>query len=531
MKVLVADKISPIGVDFFKRQEGLEVVEAYGSSPERILELAADAAAIVVRSETRVTAEVIAAAAELKAIGRAGVGVDNIDIEAATERGVVVMNTPGGNTVATAELTFTHMLCGTRPITQAATSMRAGRWDRKKLSGVELFNKTLGILGLGRIGREVAQRAQSFGMKVLAYDPFLTESRARDLRVEPVPMQAIFERADYITVHLPLTDETRYMINADSLASMKDGVRLFNCARGGIIEEAALIDALKSGKVAAAGLDVYEDEPLAEDSPLRSLDNVVLTPHLGASTKEAQESVGLEIAENITQVLQTGEIRNAVNMPSVDGRTLAILRPYLRLGEQLGTLVQQLAPEQVQKLRITYWGHAAELDAMPLNRAIQRGFLRHISGDEVNDVNAPNRLRDLGVEVEVIKSNSEADYTELVQVEGFCRGGESVVSAGTLIGKAQSPRVVKVKEYAVEFEPCGVLLFLKNRDEPGIVAHLGTVLAEEKVNIANLSLARHPDNRAGPVRAVYTLDSEPSPAGLEKISQHSGVLGVQVVRL
>ncbi|MGF1485007.1 MAG: phosphoglycerate dehydrogenase [Opitutales bacterium] len=531
MKVLVADKISPIGVAYFKDQSDLEVIEAYGSTPEQILELAKDVAAIVVRSETKVTAEVIAAAPELKAVGRAGVGVDNIDIDAATERGIVVMNTPGGNTVATAELTFTHMLCGTRPIAQASSAMKSGKWDRKKYPGVELSNKTLGILGLGRIGREVAARAQAFGMKVLAFDPFLTEARARDLRVQPVDQETIFREADYITVHMPLTDETKYMVDAEAIALMKDGVRLFNCARGGIIEEAALIEGLKSGKVGAAGLDVYEDEPLAEDSPLRTMENVVLTPHLGASTREAQESVGLEIAENITQALRTGEIRNAVNMPSVDARTLEILRPYLRLGEQIGTLVQQLAPTQVQNLKVTYWGKAADLDAMPLNRAIQRGFLDKFSGAEVNDVNAPKKLKELGVQVEFTKSSTEADYTELVQVEAFCKDGESVLAAGTLIGKVQNPRVVQVKEYAVEFEPFGVLLFLKNRDQPGIVGHLGTILAEEQVNIANLSLARHPHDRSGAVRAVYTLDSEPSAAAFQRILGHDGVLSAKVVHL
>ena len=278
MKILVADRISPIGVDLFKSREGFEVIEAYGSSPEQILELVKDVDAIAVRSDTRINAEVIAAAPNLKVVGRAGVGVDNIDIEAATENGVIVMNTPSGNTIATAELTFTHMLAGTRPIVQACARMREGGWDRKKFGGYELNQKTLGILGMGRIGAEVAKRAMAFQMDVIAFDPYLTESRAKSLGVTQVSLDEVIERADYITVHMPLTADTKHMLNADAFSRMKDGVRIFNCARGGIIDESALMDALNSGKIAAAGLDVYEDEPPAEDSPLRSIQNLVLTP-------------------------------------------------------------------------------------------------------------------------------------------------------------------------------------------------------------------------------------------------------------
>ena len=271
MKVLIADRISPIGVDLFKSEDGFEVVEAYGSSPEQILELVRDVDAITVRSDTKISADVIAAAPQLKVVGRAGVGVDNIDIEAATDRGVIVMNTPTGNTLATAELTFTHMLCGTRPIVQACAGMRAGRWDRKKFTGSELNEKTLGVLGMGRIGAEVAKEAQAFNMQVLAYDPYLTESRAKSLGVQMATLDAVIEQADYITVHMPLTAQTKHMLDADAFQRMKAGVRVFNCARGGIIDETALIAALESGKVAATGLDVYEDEPPAEDSPLRTI--------------------------------------------------------------------------------------------------------------------------------------------------------------------------------------------------------------------------------------------------------------------
>ncbi|MGH8019757.1 MAG: phosphoglycerate dehydrogenase, partial [Opitutaceae bacterium] len=363
MKVLVADRISPKGVELLRKKPGLDVIEAYGSSPEKVLELVTDVSAIVVRSETRITADVIKAAAQLKAVGRAGVGVDNVDVEAATERGIVVMNTPSGNTIATAELTFTHMLCGARPVPQAAASMRDGKWDRKSFSGIELHKKTLGIVGLGRIGSEVARRAQAFGMQVLAFDPYLSPSRAKAMQVECVELDALLAQSDYITVHMPLTDQTQYMIDEAAFAKTKKGVRIFNCARGGIIKESALIAAIKSGQVAAAGLDVYEEEPLPAEHELRKLPQVTLTPHLGASTKEAQESVGVEIAEAIAEALDGGVIRNAVNMPSIDAATLAVLKPYLELGWKLGSLVQQISPRRIEKLRLVYSGRVVDLDA------------------------------------------------------------------------------------------------------------------------------------------------------------------------
>jgi D-3-phosphoglycerate dehydrogenase len=348
MKVLVADKISPKGVAYLRQQPGFEVVEAYGSSPEKVLELVKDVHAIAVRSETKISAEVFKAAPLLKVVGRAGVGVDNVDVEAATQHGVVVMNTPAGNTIATAELTFTHILCGARPVPQAAASMKAGQWDRKSFSGIELFKKTLGIVGLGRIGGEVAKRAQAFGMRVLAYDPYLAPSRAKAMQVEAATLDELLKQSDYITVHMPLTDDTKYMIDEAAFEKCKKGLRIFNCARGGIIKETALIAALKSGKVAAAGLDVFEDEPLAKDSEFRSLPNVVLTPHLGASTAEAQESVGIEIAEQIADVLNGGVIRNAVNVPSVDAATMKVLGPYLDLGRNSAPWCSRSRPRRLR---------------------------------------------------------------------------------------------------------------------------------------------------------------------------------------
>ncbi|MEY3773387.1 MAG: hypothetical protein RLZZ129_167, partial [Verrucomicrobiota bacterium] len=460
VKVLVADKISASGVEYLRRQPRLTVVEAYGSSPEQVLGLVGDVEAIVVRSETKITAAVMAAAPRLKVVGRAGVGVDNVDVEAATERGVIVMNTPSGNTIATAELTFTHILCGARPVPQAAASMRAGKWDRKGFSGIELFRKTLGVVGLGRIGSEVAKRAQAFGMRVVAYDPYLAPSRAKAMQVEAMTLDQLLAESDYITVHMPMTDSTRHLIDEAALAKCKKGVRLFNCARGGIIKEAALVAALKSGHVAAAGLDVFEEEPLAADHELRKLPNVSLTPHLGASTAEAQESVGLEVAEQVADVLKGGVIRNAVNMPSIDAAALKILGPYLDLGQKLGTLVQQLGPQQIALLRVTYWGKIVDLDANSVTRAIQRGFLRRISGDSVNFVNAPVALQRLGVKMEVLKSTDDVDFTELVSVEAVTDDGTVHSARGTLLGKAARPRVVEINGRDVEVEAHGKLLLI-----------------------------------------------------------------------
>lgn len=528
MKIIVADRISPIGVDLFKAQEGFEVVEAYGSSPEQILELAREADAIAVRSDTRITAEVIAAAKNLKVVGRAGVGVDNIDIEAATDRGVIVMNTPTGNTIATAELTFTHMLAGARPIVQAASGMRAGRWDRKKYTGSELNQKTLGILGLGRIGVELAKRAMAFQMNVMAYDPYLTESRAKSLGVRLSSLDEVIEQADYITVHMPLTKDTKYMLNADAFSRMKEGVRVFNCARGGIIEEAALIEALQSGKVAAAGLDVYEDEPPAEDSPLRSIENLVLTPHLGASTEEAQENVGIDVAKQMIDALTGGMVVNALNMPSVDPKVLEKLGPYMELGEKIGRFSQQLAPDGVEKITIRYFGKIVELDTLPLTNAVQRGYLREIS-DNVNNVNAPKKIERLGIACDQIKSSTHADFNELIEVEVTCRGGKTRTIGGTLVGKAQTPRIVLIDGHSVEVSTNATLLVLKNKDVPGIVGFIGVALGEDNVNIANMSLSR--DKGEGFAVSVFELDTAPSEATEKKITEHPAIEKYRVIKL
>jgi D-3-phosphoglycerate dehydrogenase / 2-oxoglutarate reductase len=529
MKILVADKISPKGVAYLRQQTGFEVVEAYGSSPEQVLELVKDVHAIAVRSETKITRAVIEAAPLLKVVGRAGVGVDNVDVDAATERGVVVMNTPGGNTISTAELTFTHILCCARPIAQGAASMKAGNWDRKTLSGVELLRKNIGIIGLGRIGSEVAKRAQAFGMKVLAYDPYLTPARAAAMQVEAVTLDALLAASDYITVHMPLTDETNNMIDEAALAKCKKGVRIVNCARGGIVNEKALVAALKSGQVGAAGLDVYETEPLPKDSELRSAPNIVLTPHIAASTTEAQETVGIEIAEQIADVLLHGAVRNAVNMPSMDAAAAKIVAPYLDLATKLGTLVQQIAPKQIAKLRVLFQGKVAELDVNAITRALQCGYLRRISGDGVNSVNAPSQIQRLGLAFEVVKSSDAVEYTDLIEVEATAADGSVSSVRGTLIGKANLPRIVGVNGREVEVAAEGKLLVLENVDQPGMVGLIGTLLGKDGVNIADMSLSRL--MLGGTAYMVVRVDTEPSAAAREEIKSIPAIKTAKFVQL
>ena len=527
MKILVTDGISQEGAKILS-DAGFEL-DQLALNPEQLLEKICAYDCIIVRSATKVTKAVIDAGSRLKVIARGGVGVDNIDVEAATERGVVVMNTPSGNTIATAELTFTHILCGARPVPQAAASMKTGVWDKKSFSGVELFRKTLGIVGLGRIGGEVAKRAQAFGMRVLAYDPYLAPSRAKAMQVEAASLDEVLTHADYITVHMPLTQDTKYMIDEKAFEKCKKGLRIYNCARGGIIKETALIAALKSGKVAAAGLDVYEDEPLAKDSELRSLPNVVLTPHLGASTAEAQESVGIEIAEQIADVLAGGVIRNAVNMPSIDAAALKILGPYLDLGTKLGTLVQQIAPQQIASLRITYFGKVADVDVNSVTRSIERGFLRRISGEEVNYVNAPFMLQRLGVQVEIVKSNIDSDYTELIRVEAVAADGSVHSAQGTLIGKAAQPRIVGINGREVEVAAEEKLLVLENVDQPGMVGLIGTLLGKDGVNIADMSLSRL--TPGGTAYMVVRVDTEPSENARKEIKNNPAIKMAKFVQL
>lgn len=526
LKVLVSDPVSESGIAELKGNGELDVTVKTGLKEDQLLEIIPQFSALVVRSQTKVTAKVLEAATNLKVVGRAGVGVDNVDVEAATKRGIIVMNTPGGNTISTAEHAFSLMMSLARNIPQAHATVKAGKWDRKNFEGVELYGKTLAVLGMGRIGTEYARRAMAFGMKVLAFDPYLSASRARTLQVELVEnLEDVLPRADFFTLHMPVTPETRHMLGAAQIAKMKKGVRIINCARGGLIDEAALYEALKSGQVAGAALDVYEVEPPPAEFALRDLPNVVFTPHLGASTAEAQESVGIEVAQQIRSALLEGEIRNAVNMPNIDAKTLAIIGPQLALGEKLGQFLSQIAPKRCDTLNINYSGKVNEVDTTPITRAVLKGFLQAVYGSEVNSVNAPSLAETLGVKITESRINTPGDFTEMIEVTATDTIKVSV--AGTFFGN--TPRIVKINDRHVEAKPEGVLLVLENRDRPGIVGMIGTLMGGHKVNIASMSLSRN--EIGGSALTVLNVDSAPSEEVLKEMLAVEDIYSAKVVQL
>lgn len=529
MNILICDPVSPKGIALLQQRAEFKVsVLPRKHSEAELIPLVGEMAALVVRSETKITRNVIEAASKLKVVGRAGVGVDNVDVDAATQNGVVVMNSPAGNTISTAELTFSMLMSLARKIPQAHMSIKAGEWNRKAFQGVELFNKTLGVIGLGRIGTEVAKRAQAFGMRVLAYDPYLAASRAKALQIEVVELEAIYARSDFITVHIPLTEETTGLLNAAAFAKMKRGVRVLNCARGGIIKEADLVAAIQSGQVAGAALDVYEAEPPPSSFPLRDLPQVIMTPHLGASTTEAQDNVGIEVAEAITDFLTHGVVRNAVNVPNLDGKTYELVKPYLNLGEKLGRLMAQIAPKRNERLVVTYGGKATELPTDPITRSVLKGFLELVGGNEVNYVNAVVLAQSLGLLVEEVKSNEETDFSEWLHVAVYS-DGHKLSAGGTFFSARHHPRIVRLNSRPVEIVPKGVLFLMSNKDRPGIVGYLGSLMAKHNVNIASMSLTR--DAVGGQALTVLNLDSVPDQALLAEIQKDPDISNVRVVKL
>jgi D-3-phosphoglycerate dehydrogenase len=526
-KVLIADSISARGVDELSHDRALEVVVKTGLTESDLVELIPEYSAIIVRSETRVTGNVLNAGKALRAVGRAGVGVDNIDVDTATRRGVVVLNAPGGNTVSTAEHAFSLLLSVARKIPQADASVRSGSWSRTNFQGVELYNKVLGVIGMGRIGGELSRRAIAFGMRVLAYDPYLSAARARSLQVQLMDeLDDLLAGADFISLHTPLTNETRHLLNAERLKQTKRGVRIINCARGGLIDEEALVNALQSGQVAVAALDVFEKEPLPADSPLRGEANLVLTPHLGASTAEAQESVGIEIAQSIRAVLLEGTIRNAVNMPNLDAKTLAIIGPHLQFGEKLGRFLSQVAPRRVETLNINYSGKVNEVDTTAITRAVLKGFLRIAGGNEVNEVNAPSLAESLGLKVTETRLSALGDYTDLLELSATAEG-KSVSVGGAFFGA--TPRIVSVNSRPVEARPHGVVLILENTDRPGMVGRIGSLLGDHGVNIATMSLSRNQEG--GTALTVLNLDTAPTTELLAKIRASGDIHSAQVIEL
>lgn len=525
MKVLISDNIAPKCIEILKNA-GLEVDVKTGMKPDELKSCIGEYHGLVIRSATKVTSEIIEAAKNLKVIGRAGSGLDNVDKTAATKKGIVVMNTPGGNTITTAEHTIALIVSLARKIPQASMSMKAGKWEKKKFLGVELFNKTLGIIGIGNIGSQVAKRMQAFSMNIIAYDPFLSEEKAKTMGVEKVDLEELFRRSDFITIHTPLTPETKNMINKDTIRLMKNNVMIINCARGGIVNEKDLFDALLEGKVGAAALDVFEKEPVL-DNPLVTLDNVITTPHLGASTKEAQENVAVSVAEQVVDYLVYGTIRNAINFPSIPSDQVARLQPYINLSEKIGAFAAQIFEGGVTELTVEYHGDASQIDTAPVTIAAVKGFLTPILEETVNFVNALVIAKERGIEVKELKSSDEGDYQSMIALRAKANTGESYF-AGTLFSK-KDPRIVMIDNFKVEIVPHGELLFMYNNDKPGVIGNIGTLLGKNNINIARMHFGR--ETPGGMAISVVSIDAPASSELIDEIKKLPNIISVKQISL
>ncbi len=524
-KVLIADKLSPEGIEILEQAEGLEVLNKPGLSPEELLEIIPEIDGLVIRSGCKVTAEVIAAASNLKVVGRAGIGVDNVDTPAATERGIIVMNTPFGNNITTAEHAVALVVSLARHIPRATASMKAGKWEKSKLSGMELYNRNAAVIGAGNIGRVVVSLLQGLGMNVMVYDPYLTEEAATAIGVERVDFDEMLERADVITVHVPKVKETLGLLGAEAFKKVKPGVLIVNAARGGIVDEDALLDALNSGQVGGAGLDVFVEEPVPADHPLVHHEKVICTPHLGASTSQAQLNVAISVAEQVRDYLLHGVVSNALNMPSVSPEVLEKVRPYVALGEKLGRIQGQLAPGAIDEIEINYCGEVSEIDSSPIRLAVLKGLLEHVS-DHVNMVNAANIAEKHGIRVVEVKSSKGKDFASVVVTK--VKGKEDRLIAGAIFHASQ-PRIVRVDNFMLEAIPEGATLFLRNHDRPGVVGMVGKILGDAGVNISRMQLALSPEGEEALM--LVNLDKCPEEAVLDTLRGHSDVISTQVLEL
>src|SRR5687768_8850172 len=500
MKIVVADDLPQTALELL-RAEGWNVDARTGRTPEQLAADVAEADAIVVRSATKVTAPIIAAAPRLRVIARAGTGVDNVDVAAASARGIVVMNAPGANSISVAELALGQMLALARHLPAADAAMKQGKWEKKKFLGEELRDKTLGLAGLGRIGQEVARRAASFGMRLIAHDPFISEQVARDLGVELVSLDDLFARADYISLHMPSNEKTRHLVNAERLAKSRKGIRLINTARGDLIDETALADAIESGQVAGAALDVFQKEPTV-DFRLQNLPQVVATPHIAASTREGQELVGTETMTALRDFLRDGIIRNAVNFPSVSAEEFSRLRPFVELGERLGAFVAQMNDSRAQAIGVRYYGELSEGRNDMIVNAVLVGLFKPILEAGVTMVNARSIANDRGIEIVESRSSRARNYTSLLSVKLQTSNGERWVE-GAVFEKT-SPRVVMVDGVAVEAPLEGTMVVIRNNDQPGVIGEVGTILGRHGLNIANFALGREGSNAVGVVNVDET---------------------------
>lgn len=525
-KVLISDPLSEFGIQKLLDAPDVEVVQKPGLPAADLIAEIGEYDALLVRSQTQVTAEVISAGKKLKAIGRAGVGVDNIDINAATQAGVVVINAPDGNTMSTAEHSFAMLMAVARSIPQAHKKLTDGKWDRKSFLGVELNNKVLGVVGMGRIGTEVAKRAKAFNMTVIGYDPFLTDERAQKLGVINGTVEDIVKQADFITVHTPLIKETRHLLSTREFEKMKTGVRVINCARGGIIDEKALYEAILTGKVAGAALDVFEVEPPV-DNPLIGLPQVVVTPHLGASTLEAQENVAIDVSEEIIKILRDEPFKNAVNLPSIPAHVMEKVQPYFTLGEKLGHFIAQVTVGSIQEITITYSGELTEFDTAPLTRTILKGVLSFHLGEEVNYVNAPHLAKSRDIQVTEQKSSNNKGFTNLITVT-LKTSQQARMVAGTMLN-GYGARIVKIDDYTIDVAPNGNLLYVHHNDRPGVIGRVGTILGTNDVNIATMQVGRR--DVGGDAIMMLTVDKAVSAEILDTLGEMSEIKSVTLIEL
>jgi D-3-phosphoglycerate dehydrogenase len=526
MKVLVLDGVEEEGLAALRREPDIELDIRGKMTEDELLEVIGECDGIIVRSATKVTARVLENAPKLKVVGRAGVGVDNIDITAATTRGILVVNAPGVNTIAAAEHTIAMMMSMARKIPQANASLKAGKWDKKSYMGVEVRDKVLGVIGLGRIGSAVAKRAQGLEMKVVAYDPYITEENAGLLGIKLLPLDDLLQLADFITVHLPLSKESKYILGERAFSLMKDGARIINCARGGVVDEKALYEALKSGKVAGAALDVFEQEPNT-DSPLFELDNFIATPHLGASTSEAQLCVACDVAEEIVAALKGGFVKNTVNIPSLSPQALAVVKPYLYLAEKMGRFTAQIISGRVSQLEITYSGDLAKQEVSPITNSILKGFLDTILQEMVNYINASFLAKNRGIQVIQKQMERNGDYANLLTIRAVSNKDEISV-AGTIFGGVDA-RIVSIDGYHVDAVPEGHMLYVPHIDKPRIIGPVGNLIGQQNINISGMQVGRKVVG--GKAIMLLNVDASVPQETLDEIKKIDGVLGVKNVSI
>lgn len=526
MRILVCDGLEKTGVDKLRSVSGMTVDEHPSISGDELARIIGGYEALIVRSKSRINADVIDRATNLRVVGRAGTGVDNIDVGAATRRGIVVMNAAAGNTVTTAEHTMAMLLSLARQIPQAVSSTKAGRWEKNRFLGVELMGKTLGIIGLGRIGAAVAERARAFGMSILAYDPYFTREAAHERGIDMSTLDELIARADFITLHTPLTDETRFLINSAAIDRMKPGVRLINCARGGLIDELALVDGIRSGKVAGAALDVFEQEPTPPDNPLLALEQVIPTPHLGASTTEAQLGVATMIAEQVLDYLKHGTVRGAVNMPAVSAELLAAIGPYITLGEKIGLFQGQVFGHDLREVAIEYSGEVTEHDVKPITQAVIAGLLSPVI-ERVNMVNAAIIAEQRGIKISESLARRARDFASMIRVRAVTTEHESEI-AGALFGRRDG-RIVRINGFSLEAIPKGHMLFLFNHDQPGVLGSIATFIGENNVNIGRLYLGRKKIGESA--LALIQIDQPMSEVTLSALASLPGVISVKQIKL